>query len=169
VARLHGDVSRRLFGQLYPGRPLAETPVGHITNGIHVPTWDSSAANELFGKITGDRHWTENLEKAIKKLDSVSDTELWDFRAKARNTLVEYVRRRLVYQLEARAASDQAVERARHVLDPNALTLGFARRFTGYKRPTLLLHDSERLARILKDQRRPVQLVVAGKAHPNDG
>jgi starch phosphorylase len=168
VARLHGAVSRRLFGQLYPGRPLAETPVSHITNGVHVPTWDSNAANELFGKITMGHHWTENLEQAVKKLDSVSDAALWDFRAKARKTLVEYVRRRLVYQLEARAASDKAVERARHVLDPNALTLGFARRFTGYKRPTLLLHDAERLARILKDHHRPVQLLVAGKAHPND-
>src|SRR6185436_16976953 len=101
-------------------------------------------------------------------LDSLSDEALWNARAAARQQLIAYVRRRLARQAKEHAASPDIVACAQYVLDPNALTLGFARRFTGYKRPALLLHDPERLARLLLHAERPVQLIVAGKAHPND-
>jgi starch phosphorylase len=168
VSRLHGEVSRPLFGPLFPGWPFREVPVGSITNGVHVPTWDSEPAHQLWSRTFTRGKWLDHLEEASAAIAQVSDEDLWRFRAEARQQLVEYVRRRLHRQVVERGSGGAAEQRAAHVLDPNALTLGFARRFTAYKRPNLLLHDPERLARILRDAERPVQLVVAGKAHPDD-
>ena len=168
VSRLHGEVSRQLFEPLFPRWPADEVPVGHVTNGVHMPSWDSPAAVDLWTEASGKDRWlgtTESLEQEIRR---ISDTTLWQFRTAARKSLVEYARERLSRQLAASGASPEAVDEAKQVFDPNALTLGFARRFATYKRPNLLLHAPERLLRLLTDPQRPVQLILAGKAHPAD-
>jgi starch phosphorylase len=168
VSRLHGKVSRHLFEPLFPQWPAEEVPVGYVTNGVHMPTWDSPAADELWTKACGKARWlgtTENLEQGIR---SVSDASLWQFRMAASKSLIDYARLRLARHYAAAGASPERVEEARHLFDPNALTLGFARRFATYKRPDLLLHDPERLLRLLSNPQRPVQLILAGKAHPAD-
>jgi starch phosphorylase len=168
VSRLHGTVSRQLFAPLFPRWPVAEVPIGSVTNGIHTPTWDSAASDELWKKACGKDCWlgtTETLEKDIR---GASDAALWQLRTSARQGLVEYARDRLSTQLAASGAAPEAVAEAKKLFDPSALTLGFARRFATYKRPDLLLHDRERLLRLLSDAQRPVQLIMAGKAHPAD-
>ena len=168
VSRLHGQVSRRLFLPLFPRWPEDEVPIGYVTNGVHTPTWDSAAADDLWTETCGKDRWlgtTENLEQDIRR---VSDTRLWQFRTAASKSLVEYARKRLSRDLTAAGAPPDQVEAATLLFDPNILTLGFARRFATYKRPNLLLHDPQRLLRILTSSQRPVQLVIAGKAHPAD-
>ncbi len=168
VSRLHGAVSRRLFGPLFPRWPVDEVPIGHVTNGVHTPTWDSAAADNLWTEACGKDRWlgtTESLEQDIRR---VSDASLWQFRTAARTALVNYARERSSKGLAASDAPAEAVEVAKKLFDANTLTLGFARRFAAYKRPNLLLRDPERLLRLLTDPRRPVQLILAGKAHPAD-
>jgi len=168
VSRLHGQVSRRLFQSLFPRWPERDIPVGHITNGVHMPCWDSAEADELWTESCGKPRWlgtTECLESAIRK---ISDAQLWQLRSTARHSLINYARERLAHQLTASGAALEAVERTKQLFDPHALTLGFARRFATYKRPNLLLHDPERLRRLLSNSQRPVQLIMAGKAHPAD-
>jgi glycogen phosphorylase len=168
VSSLHGRVSRHLFEPLFPRWPMDEVPVGHVTNGVHMPSWDSAAADKLWTETCGKDRWlgtTETLEQIIRRVSAAS---LWRFRTDASQSLVAYVRERLSRQLAAAGASPEAVDEAKHLLDPNVLTLGFARRFATYKRPNLLLHDPERLLRLLTDSRHPVQLILAGKAHPAD-
>ena len=168
VSRLHGEVSRRLFEPLFPRWPAEEVPVGHVTNGVHVPSWDSAAADDLWTDACGKDCWlgpTEHLERDIRRL---SDARLWRLRTATTKSLVEYARGRLSRQLTASGASPEAISEAESLFDPNALTLGFARRFATYKRPNLLLHDPERLLRLLTNPQRPVQLILAGKAHPAD-
>jgi starch phosphorylase len=168
VSELHGAVSRRLFRSAFPRWPEAEVPIGHITNGVHMPSWDSREADRLWEHAAGKARWRGDLAGLESAMREVSDAELWNMRAAARRDLVEYARRRLARQLGARGASPETIAQAARVLDPNALTLGFARRFTDYKRPNLLLTDPDRLARLLTDPHHPAQLVVAGKAHPED-
>jgi starch phosphorylase len=168
VSRLHGKVSRHLFEALFPHWPGDEVPVGHITNGVHMPTWDSAAADDLWTGACGKDRWlgpTENLEQDIRRL---SDATLWQFRAAASKSLVDYARERLSGQLAASGASPEAIDEVKHLFDPNVLTLGFARRFATYKRPNLLLHEPQRLLRLFTNPQRPVQLIIAGKAHPED-
>ncbi|MGO9118272.1 MAG: alpha-glucan family phosphorylase [Desulfomonilaceae bacterium] len=168
VSRLHGKVSRHIFEPLFPHWPQDDIPVGHVTNGVHMPSWDSVAADDLWTEACGKDRWlgtTETLEEDIRR---VSDARLWQLRTAATKSLIEYARERLSRQLAASGSSPEAVEAAKHLLDPNALTLGFARRFATYKRPNLLLYDQERLLRLLTDPQRPVQLIMAGKAHPAD-
>jgi starch phosphorylase len=168
VSRLHGKVSRQLFEPLFPHWPADEVPVGHVTNGVHMPTWDSAPADDLWTEACGKGRWlgtTENLEKDIRR---VSDATLWQFRIAASKSLIEHARGRLSRQLAALGAPPGEVDDAKHLFDPNALTLGFARRFATYKRPNLLLHDQQRLLRLLSNSQRPVQLIIAGKAHPAD-
>jgi starch phosphorylase len=168
VSRLHGKVSRRLFLPLFPRWPEDEIPIGHVTNGVHMPTWDSAPADDLWTESCGKDRWlggTETLEQDIGRL---SDAKLWRFRTDASRALVEFARVRLSLDLEAAGAPPEEVEAAKHLFDPNALTLGFARRFATYKRPNLLLYDPQRLFRLLSDPQRPVQLIIAGKAHPAD-
>lgn len=169
VSRLHGKVSRHLFEPLFPHWPLDEVPVGHVTNGVHMPTWDSAAADELWTNVCGKDRWlraTETLEQDIR---GIPDAKLWQLRTDSRKSLIEYARERLCRQLAASGASTEAVDRAKHLLDQNTLTLGFARRFATYKRPDLLLHDLDRLLHILTNNpQRPVQIILAGKAHPAD-
>jgi starch phosphorylase len=168
VSRLHGKVSRHLFEPLFPSWPADEVPIGSVTNGVHTSTWDSATADELWTEACGKDRWLGTTETLDENIRRISDAKLWEFRAKARKTLVEYARERLSRQLAESGASPEMVDNAKHLFDPNALTLGFARRFATYKRPNLLLHDPQRLLRLLTDTQRPVQLIIAGKAHPED-
>jgi glycogen phosphorylase len=167
VSRLHETVSRRIFQPLFPRWPQAEVPVQHVTNGVHVPTWDSSDADKLWTESCGRDRWRGTLE-SVPCMNSVSDENLWELRRKGSQSIVGFVRRQLAQQRLQQGASREQISEAQSVFDPQCLTLGFARRFATYKRPNLLLHDPERLARILTNRRHPVQLVVAGKAHPQD-
>jgi glycogen phosphorylase len=168
VSRLHGKVSRHIFEPLFPHWPEDEVPVGHITNGVHMPSWDSKAADDLWMGACGKDRWlgtTEILEHDIRR---VSDADLWQLRTANSTCFVKYVRQRVSLQLAGSGASPEAVDSAKHLFDPNALTLGFARRFATYKRPNLLLHDPKRLLRLLTNPERPLQVILAGKAHPAD-
>ncbi len=168
VSALHGAVSRGIFQPLFPRWPQAEVPVGHVTNGVHVPTWESPEADAVFTAAAGADRWRGMATHLPEVLPALDDATLWAMRGRCRLRLVHMVRARLQRQLSGRGEAPDAVTLVGNVLDPNILTLGFARRFTGYKRPNLLLHDRARLERLLGDAARPVQLVVAGKAHPAD-
>jgi starch phosphorylase len=164
VSELHAEVSRRIFSSIFDSWPLSEVPVGHVTNGVHTPTWDSIAADQLWTEACGAERWRETMEGVGEQISALPAVELWAMRGENREELVAYIRERLARESgpESRTAA------VKNVFDPNILTIGFARRFAVYKRPNLLLHDPERLARILLDRQRPVQLIVAGKAHPAD-
>lgn len=168
VSRLHATVSRHLFEPLFPRWPVEEIPVSYVTNGVHMPTWDSAAADKLWTEICGKRRWLGTTEELEQGMHRVSSTALWRYRTAASKALVEYVRERLSRQLAVSGASPEMLDNAKRIFDANTLTLGFARRFAGYKRPNLLLHNPDRLLRLLTDPNRPVQLIVAGKAHPAD-
>jgi starch phosphorylase len=168
VSRLHGDVSRRLFQPLFPRWPHAEVPVGHVTNGIHTPSWDSACADLLWTDTCGKERWLGALEMLRENIEAIPNDTLWTFRSEGRYQLITFVRQRLERQLGTRGADQREIARARSILDPNTMTVGFARRFAVYKRPDLLLRDENRLIRLLAHPARPVQLVIAGKAHPED-
>jgi starch phosphorylase len=167
VSRLHGAVSRRIFANLWPDVPEHERPIGHVTNGVHTKTWVSPEMRDLL-----DRHvlpgWAEAGPDRWTRVANVSDEELWRVLAQGRERLVLFVRRRLRESAMARGASEPDVAWCDEVFSPDALTIGFARRFASYKRATLLLSQPERLERILLSTERPVQLVFSGKAHPAD-
>ena len=168
VSRLHGEVSRRLFDSLFLRWPVDEVPVGHVTNGVHTPSWDSAQADELWTTTCKKDRWLGATKTLERDMSRASDAGLWRVRTAARRALVDYARERLARQLAASGAPAGAVDAARGLLDPQVLTMGFARRFATYKRPNLLLHDPERLLRLLSNPGRPVQLIIAGKAHPAD-
>jgi starch phosphorylase len=168
VSRLHGEVSRHIFLPLFARWPRDEVPVGHVTNGVHMPSWDSAAADDLWTKACGKDRWLGMAGTLGRDIRRVSDASLWQFRTAARKSLVEYARERLSRDLAGSGAPPQAIDGAKRLFDPNALTLGFARRFATYKRPNLLLRDPQRLLRLLTIPKCPVQLVIAGKAHPAD-
>jgi starch phosphorylase len=168
VSKLHGQVSRRLFQVLFPRWPETEVPVTHVTNGVHTPTWDSAGADRIWEQACGKDRWHGTLANMEKNVAAVGDSDLWRCRGVSRKALVDYVRRLFACQLATRGASEEDLSQAALVLGSDILTLGFARRFAPYKRPNLLLHDSARLVRILTNRERPVQLVLAGKAHPQD-
>ncbi|MCC6958038.1 MAG: alpha-glucan family phosphorylase [Anaerolineales bacterium] len=168
VSRLHGEVSRKLFEHLFPRWPQKEVPVSYVTNGVHTPSWESAEADGLWLAACGKDRWLGTVEALDQEIRCVTDLRIWKLRTVSCNSLVDYARHRLALQLTASGATPEEVEQARHLFDPNALTLGFARRFATYKRPNLLLHDPDRLLRLLSDPQRPVQLIIAGKAHPAD-
>jgi len=168
VSKLHGQVSRRLFQPLFPGWPEAEVPVTHVTNGVHTPTWDSSEADRLWELHCGKQYWYGTLADKEKGIRAAGDSDLWQLRMDTCKGLVAYVRSLYGRQLAPRGALAEELTQAAQILDENTLTLGFARRFAAYKRPNLLLHDTARLINILSNPERPVQLVLAGKAHPQD-
>ena len=168
VSQLHGRVSRHIFRSLFPGWPESEVPVGHVTNGVHMPTWDSAATDNLWTEACGKERWrkaTTTLDPDIRK---VSEEKLWALRTTSRKSLVEFAREYVGRQMAVVGAGSEEIARTQARLDPGVLTLGFARRFATYKRPNLLLHDPDRLLRILKNPQRPAQLIIAGKAHPAD-
>ena len=164
VSKLHGEVSRKIFQPLFPRWPQQEVPVGSVTNGIHVPTWDSAEADTLWTKACGPDRWRAErpLADDVRRL---ADNELWQMRTGARKAMLVQIRDRYERQLSAEGASDLDVAA---IFKEEVLTVGFARRFATYKRPDLLLHDPQRLIRLLTDSQRPVQLILAGKAHPED-
>lgn len=168
VSRLHGEVSRGIFESLFPRWPREEVPIGHVTNGVHVPTWDSAEADRLWTAVCGRSCWRGDLKDLDAHMRRVSYAELWHLRTGERRSLIEYVRGRYTRQVAAEGGSEREIALAGQVFDFNALTLGFARRFATYKRPNLLLHDPLRLTSILLNRERPVQLILAGKAHPQD-
>ena len=167
VSHLHGQVSRQLFAGLFPGRPQHEVPIRHVTNGVHVPSWDSPWTDALWTQAAGKERWRGDVTALTANILGLSDADLWDLRARERGDLVRYAHERLRRQL-ARHARTEAMPAGREGLNPDVLTLGFARRFASYKRPNLLLADPDRLLRLLNDTQRRVQLIVAGKAHPRD-
>jgi starch phosphorylase len=169
VSQLHAVVSRQLFRPLFPRWPEAEVPIGSVTNGVHMPTWDSALADELWTQTCGEDPWLSPAAALEPRIRGLSDARLWQFRNAARAGLVRYARARLARQLAVSGAAPSEIAAAAHLFDPNVLTLGFARRFATYKRPNLLLHDAARLLRLLNATERPVQLIIAGKAHPADG
>ena len=164
VSKVHGQVSRHIFQPLFPRWPQDEIPVGSVTNGIHVPTWDSEAADALWTTACGKKRWRGDrpVEDDIRQL---TDEQLWQMRTEGRKALIGQMRERYACQL---AAEGGRPSDASGIFEENVLTLGFARRFAIYKRPNLLLHDTERLVRLLSNPQRPVQLILAGKAHPQD-
>ena len=167
VSSLHGSVSQHLFQPLFERWPTPEIPIGSVTNGVHMPSWDSEFADKLWTDACGKDRWKGDLETLRDHIYKVEDEKLWEMRTASRLSLVEYVRKRFEMQ-ESVSGEPGMMEVAKNIFDPNVLTLGFARRFVPYKRPTLLLHDEERFIRILTNPERPVQLVIAGKAPPYD-
>jgi len=169
VSRLHGEVSRRIFQPLFPRWPSCEVPVSHVTNGVHVPTWDSLGADRIWTNVLGQDRWLTPTGSRNERIPTeITDEQLWAMRGEGRQRLVHFARGHLARQLREGGFDLESVQRADTVLDPNVLTLGFARRFTEYKRPNLLLRDRDRLDNLLRNDRYPVQIVVAGKAHPAD-
>ncbi len=169
VSELHGTVSRRMWRNLWPDIPESEIPIQHVTNGIHTQSWFSTEIAALYDTYLGQNWLDDPVNPAIwEKVDEIPEDELWACRMKLKRRLVEFARQQLREQLISRGAQAQEVIEADDVLDPEALTIGFARRFATYKRATLLFRDIERLKRILTNSQRPVQFVFAGKAHPND-
>ncbi len=169
VSKLHGEVSRGLWKHLWPEIPQEEVPIGSITNGIHTPSWISHDLRALFDRYLGRRWQQEPADASVwQSAEHIPDTELWRTHERRRERLVAFARERLRKQLERRRAPAAEIAQADEALDPEALTIGFARRFATDKRATLLLRDPERLAQILSDQQRPVQIIFAGKAHPKD-
>ncbi|MDQ2832820.1 MAG: alpha-glucan family phosphorylase [Acidobacteriota bacterium] len=163
VSKLHGQVSREIFQPLFPRWPQEEVPVGSVTNGIHVPTWDSEKADALWTKACGADRWRGN-EPDVVQVRKLTDRQLWEMRGASRHRMVAQIRTRSARQLAARGGSQTDAV----LFNEGVITVGFARRFATYKRPDLLLRDPERLVRLLTSSDRPVQLVVAGKAHPED-
>jgi len=169
VSRLHGEVARHMWQSLWPGVPEQETPIAHITNGIHFRSWISEDMNQLYDRYMG-LHWREEPANGAiwERVEKIPGLELWRTHERRRERMVAFARRRLREQLQRRGAPPSEVEGAAEVLDADALTIGFARRFATYKRATLLLRDPDRLERILNNPERPVQVIFAGKAHPRD-
>jgi len=168
VSELHGHVSRRMWASLWPGVPEPEVPIGHITNGVHMPTWLAPEIAELF-----DRHvpgWQERPDDPAiwDGVEAIPDEALWEAHRALKQRLVAELRGRVTLQRLRHGESHARVQAAGHVLDPDALTIGFARRFATYKRATLIFRDLERLRRLINDPQRPIQLIFAGKAHPAD-
>ena len=169
VSKLHGEVSRQMVQPSCPGFPLDEVPVGSVTNGIHTRTFVSSEMADLLDAYLGEPT-AENLSNPAfwAKVDSIPDADLWTTHEARRGKLVDWARAYQAERLLRRGASEREMREAQEILDPHILTIGFARRFATYKRGDLLLHDIERIKRILNHAERPVQFVFAGKAHPKD-
>ena len=169
VSSLHGQVSRAMWRSLYPGTREERVPIGHITNGVHVNTWLAAQMRLVYDRHLGAR-WTERASESMwDAIDAIDDGELWEAHQALKTQLVQVVRRRIVAQAERRGESAAVLAQLRRALSPDALTIGFARRFATYKRANLLLQDLEALGDLINDAQRPLQLIFAGKAHPHDG
>jgi starch phosphorylase len=169
VSAIHGRVTRKSWQVLWPHHREDEVPVGHITNGVHVPTWLAPAMQDLYNRHIGP-DWRQHLAdpQMWSRIDNAPDAELWETHRMLKADLVRFVRRKVTEQRKRNGYSDELVAAASTALDPDALTIGFARRFATYKRANLIFSDLPRLKKLLTDPKRPVQLVFAGKAHPAD-
>ena len=169
VSALHAEVSRAMWTGLFHGKAEDDVPIGHITNGVHVPSWLAPQMFRLYDRHLGTGwHQRSSEAKIWEGIESVDDGELWETHLNLKSHLLEFVRRRAVEQARRRGESPEVLQRLEGVLSPDALTIGFARRFATYKRANLILKDIERLASMVNDPSRPVQFVFAGKAHPLD-
>jgi len=169
VSALHGSVSRKMWQGVWPGVPQHELPITHVTNGIHTQSWLSDEMARLYNRYLGPRWLEDPVDQRIwERVVQIPDSELWRSHERLRARLVAYSRRRLREQLEQRGAHRSIIRQADEVLDPEVLTIGFSRRFAAYKRATLIFQDPDRLARIMNEPGRSVQLIFAGKAHPRD-
>jgi starch phosphorylase len=168
VSALHGKVSRKMWKSIWPGVPEDEVPIGHVTNGVHFRSWISFEMNQLYDRYLGPNWRVDADAKLWQRVEAIPAEELWRTHERRRVRLVAFTRRHLRLQLQRRGAPRSEIDAADEVLDPDALTIGFARRFATYKRATLVLRDIERLGRILNNVERPVQILFAGKAHPRD-
>jgi starch phosphorylase len=169
VSKLHGEVSRRMWEPIWPGVPVDEVPIGHVTNGVHFQSWISLEMNQLYDRYLGPNWREEPANSDVwNRIFTIPADELWRTHERRRERLVAWARTHVRKQRIRRSAPQAEIEAAEEVLNPDALTIGFARRFATYKRATLLLRNVERLRRILSDPARPVQLIFAGKAHPRD-
>jgi starch phosphorylase len=169
VSSLHGEVSRAMWTDLWPGRPEDEVPIGHITNGVHVPTWLAPQMRQLYDRHLGPEWSQRSGEPHVwEGIERVDDGELWETHQVLKARLLTFVRARAARQAERRGEPPEAVERCRRALSLDALTLGFARRFATYKRADLLFLDLEQMALLINDPQLPLHLVFAGKAHPQD-
>lgn len=169
VSKLHGEVARKMWNHVWPGKTREEVPIGHITNGVHAPTWLSPEILALIEQQLGPQ-WQLALQdpKNLAKIDAISDDELWRAHEMGRARLLRAVRKSVEGQLRRRGAGRAELAAAAGLLDPNVLTIGFARRAASYKRATLLLRNPERIEALLHHAKRPIQIVFAGKAHPAD-
>jgi len=168
VSRLHGEVSRKMWSSLWPGLPAAEVPIGSVTNGVHLQTWMSPDMSSLLDRYLGPQ-WRASRDGAVwSRMDAIPDEELWRTHERRRERLVAYARGQAATQLRNQGANPDRISEAGELLDPDALTVGFARRFAPYKRAALMLTDPERLVQLLTDRDRPLQILFAGKAHPKD-
>jgi len=168
VSKLHGEVSRALWKDVWAGVPVDEVPITSITNGVHTKTWMAPEFSALYAKHLGA--WEEHLTEPDfwRGVIDIPDAQLWETHQKLKLRLIEFVRDRVRRRLERVGESPEVIRRANRILDPEILTIGFARRFATYKRGTLLFSDKERLKRLVNDTTRPVQFIFAGKAHPRD-
>jgi glycogen phosphorylase len=169
VSELHGEVARQMWSHLWPNRSIDEVPIAHVTNGVHVSTWISPETAQLFVRHLGPEWYMSSRKpENIERIDNIYDDLLWRAREICRARLVRASRRLLAAQYAQRNSSRQVIEEAESVLDSDTLTIGFGRRFATYKRAYLLFQDPDRLEKILTNQKRPVQIIIAGKAHPKD-
>ncbi len=169
VSKLHGEVSRGMWSHLWPNYPESETPIDHITNGVHLSSWLSPGNGEMFDRYVGPR-WRKHPGNTdmLDMIDQLPDDELWRIHESGKSRMIKMVRDKVAVQLKARNASGREIKESSSVLENGVLTIGFARRFATYKRATMLLSDKKRLEKLLSDTERPLQLVFAGKAHPAD-
>jgi starch phosphorylase len=169
VSKLHGEVSRKMFQPVWKNLPAEEVPISHITNGVHTRSWISHEMATLYDRYLGPNWIHQPADQSVwERVDQIPDEELWQTHERRRERLIAYARRTFRAQLERRGALSSEIERASEVLNPDVLTIGFARRFASYKRGTLILHDVERLKKILCNRAHPMQIIFAGKAHPRD-
>ncbi len=169
VSELHGRVTRGMYQRIWPGVPVEEIPITHVTNGIHTRSWNCSEVARLYERYLGPRWYEEPTNQMVwERVSQIPDAELWRSHERMRERLVGFVRKRLQEQLTRRGANRVWIRQAAEVLDPEALTIGFGRRFATYKRAGLILRDPVRLSRILNNPEKPVQIIYAGKAHPHD-
>ncbi len=169
VSALHGEVSRNMWTGLYPGKSEDSVPIGHITNGVHVPSWLAPQMSRLYDRHLGAGWRDRSAESAMwEGIENINDGELWETHLSLKSRLIEFIRARAVLQSKRREEPAATLQKLSRLLTPDALTIGFARRFATYKRANLLLADIERLASMVNDANRPVQFVFAGKAHPRD-
>ncbi|MCS7293211.1 MAG: alpha-glucan family phosphorylase [Gloeomargarita sp. SKYBB_i_bin120] len=169
VSQLHGEVSRQMWSILYPDRPVEQVPIGAITNGVHAPTWTAPLFGDLFRTYVHPEWEAHVTEPEIwERVEQIPDAELWQRHQLLKQRLISYTRSRLFASRQQRGEPLEQLEAIAHWLDPQALTIGFARRFSAYKRAYLIIRDPDRAKRILTNPERPVQLIFAGKAHPAD-
>lgn len=169
VSRLHGKIARRMWAHLWPGRPEEEIPISHITNGVHLPSWISLGISQLYERYLGpDWHLSPRASEPVHRIDEIYNEELWRAHEMCRSKLVRTCREVMIRQYERRHAPSTVMDDIASVLDQDALTIAFARRFATYKRAHLLFHDPARLDAILNSEKYPVQFIFSGKAHPKD-